>query len=178
MTPGRSKMPSLGHAAMNQSSGTGAQKPMDSDYSAPESVPYDCGRLLAHLDLIRRSMDGDSTIATTCFQTAAAMPAVALGSLLAMSWRDLNSIRRQLGHRDEGVWLEQRLSAILDDLGAFFPDELDRRQQGVFAIGFYQERATTRAMGSVPRRAQPIAAHDLVLRELTGDPTGAVPDDL
>lgn len=123
-------------------------------------------------------MDGDSAVATTCFQTAAAMPAVALGSLLAMSWRDLNAIRRQPGFRAEADWLEQRLSALLDDLGAFFPDELDRRQQGVFAIGFYQERATTRAMGGVPRRTQPVDVRDLVLRELTGDPTGAVPDDL
>ncbi len=151
---------------------------MDNDHSVPERVPHECGRLLAHLDLIRRTMDGDSAIATTCFQTAAAMPAVALGSLLAMSWRDLNSVRLQPGHRAEADWLEQRLSAILDDLGAFFPDELDRRQQGIFAIGFYQERATTRAMGGVPRRTRPVAVHDLVLRELTGDPAGAVPDDL
>lgn len=150
---------------------------MDSEPSASERVPYECGRLLAHLDLIRRTMDGDSAIATSCFQTAAAMPAVALGSLLTMSWRDLNSIRQQSGHRHEADWLEDRLGSILDDLGAFFPEQFDRAEQGVFACGFYQERATTRAMGGVPRHARPAAVRDLLVGEMTADPFMAIPDD-
>ena len=151
---------------------------MDSEPCSSERVPYECGRLLAHLDLIRRTMDGDSAIATSCFQTAAAMPAVALGSLLAMSWRDLNTIRQQSGQRHEADWLEHRLGSILDDLGGFFPDQFDRAGQGVFAIGFYQERATTRAMGGVPQQARPAAVQDLIIREMTTDPTMAIPDDL
>lgn len=151
---------------------------MDSEPCSLERVPYECGRLLAHLDLIRRTMDGDSAIATSCFQTAAAMPAVALGSLLAMSWRDLSTIRQHAGQRHEADWLEDRLGSILDDLGEFFPDQFDRADQGVFAIGFYQERATTRAMGGVPRQTRPAAVQDLIVREMTTDPHMAIPDDL
>ncbi len=151
---------------------------MESDACSRERVPYECGRLLAHLDLIRRTVDGDSAIATSCFQTAAAMPAVALGSLLAMSWRDLTTIRQRPGHRHEADWLEDRLGGILDDLGESFPDRFDRAEQGVFAIGFYQERATTRAMGGVPRRARLASVQDLIIGEMTADPVMAVPDDL
>ncbi len=151
---------------------------MESEPSSRERVPYECGRLLAHLDLIRRMMDGDSAIGTSCFQTAAGTPAVALGSLLAISWRDLNTIRHQPSQRHEADWLEDRLGSILDDLGAFFPEQFDRVEQGVFAIGFYQERATTRAMGGVPRQARPAPVRDLLVGEMTADPFMAVPDDL
>lgn len=151
---------------------------MDVEGTGQERVSSRCGRLLAHLDLIRRSVDGDGAIGTTCFQQAAAMPGPVLGALLAMSWRDLSAIRRQSGRILEADGLEDRLGAILDDLETPMPRLLDRAEQGDFAMGFYHERATARAMGGLPRRRLAPVVQDALLRELTVDPAHAVPDDL
>lgn len=152
---------------------------MDIDISECNHVPYHCGRLLAHLDLIRRTMDGDSAIGTTCFQTAAAMPAPVLGSLLALSWRDLSAIHRNSGRtRHDADMLEQRLATILDDLGGLFPETLDRNEQGAFAVGFYQERAIARSISVAARRWRSDTTPEAVLREFTLDAATAVPDDL
>lgn len=151
---------------------------MDIEASGHDGVSQQCGRLLAHLDLIRRSVDGDGAIGTTCFQQAAAMPGPVLGALLTMSWRDLTAIRRQSGGTQRADWLEARLGDILSDLGTPMPHLLDRAGQGDFAMGFYQERATARAMGSLARHRPVPVIQDAVLRELTVDPVSAVPDDL
>lgn len=152
---------------------------MDIDPSGSNHVPYQCGRLLAHLDLIRRATDGDSAIGTTCFQTAAAMPAPVLGSLLGLSWRDLSTIRGNTKRtsRDADL-LEQRLATILDDLGALFPETLDRSEQGAFAVGFYQERAVARSVSDAARHSRSVSVEDAVLREATIDGASVVLDDL
>lgn len=152
---------------------------MDIDGLDVNHAPFQCGRLLAHLDLIRRTMDGDAAIGTTCFQAAASMPAPVLGSLLGLSWRDLTTIRRGPGRtgRDADL-LEQRLASILDDIGNRLPETLDRSGQGAFVAGFYQERALARSIRDAMGRARTITAHDAVVQEFTADAASAIPDDL
>lgn len=152
---------------------------MDIDRLDVDHAPFQCGRLLAHLDLIRRTMDGDAAIGTTCFQAAAAMPAPVLSSLLGLSWRDLSTIRRGPGRSGQDAdLLEQRLAAILDDIDNRMPETLDRSEQGAFAVGFYQERALARSIRDAICRPRTTAVHDAVLGEFTADAASAIPDDL
>ena len=151
---------------------------MDTEACGQDSGPRQCGRLLAHLDLIRRSADGDGAIGTTCFQQAAAMPGPVLGALLAMSWRDLTAIRRQAGRTRQAEWLEERLGGILEEVGTSMPSHLERAEQGDFAMGFYEERAIARSLGDVSRRRRAPVVHDALLGEITIDPGAVIPDDL
>ena len=151
---------------------------MESDPSGGDHLPHQCGRLLAHLDLIRRTMDGSSAIGTTCFQAAAAMPAPVLGSLLGLSWRDLGMIRQYPGRPGRAAdRLERHLAALLDGLGGPLPESLDRSEQGAFAIGFYQERALARSLTDAAERPGIGPTQDAVLRESPIDGGSAVPDD-
>jgi hypothetical protein len=152
---------------------------MDIDRLDVSRAPFQCGQLLAHLDLIRRTTDGDAAIGTTCFQAAAAMPAPVLGSLLGLSWRDLSTIRRGPRRTDRDAdLLEQRLASILEDIGNRLPETLDRSELGAFAAGFYQERALGRSMSDAICRTRTATVHDAVIRESTTDAASAIPDDL
>lgn len=151
---------------------------MDHPPIVAEDTAFHSGRLLAHIDLIRRRADGDAAIATTCFQTAAAMPAPVIGALLTLSWRDLSSIRRDGSRRRrEADALEQRLAEILLGLDGRMPTELDHAGQGSFATGFYRERALARAIATETAPHHHGGPRDLVIdRSVTV--THVQPDDL
>lgn len=109
----------------------------------PEAA-YHCGRLLAVLESIQRSALGDinATIVDRFYGTASTAPASVFGRLVGGAQPHLSKLRRD--RPGAGHALQLRLEEVLSALPAF-PHTLDLKQQGLFALGYYHQRAHDRA---------------------------------
>lgn len=104
---------------------------------------YLCGRLLAILDGIQRAALGNpnTTIIDRFYGSASATPASVFGTLMRGAQPHLAKLRKER----PGAYsaLNQRLEETIDELKTF-PATLTLQQQGLFAIGFYHQRARDR----------------------------------
>ena len=114
---------------------------------------YRCGRLLAVLEETQRlAVPGiKATIVERFFGTASAAPASVFGRLLRGSQPHLAKLDRD--RRGAYVALQTRLEEIQSGL-AGFPKTLSLTDQGLFALGYYHQRAYDRAQAheAVERR--------------------------
>ncbi len=106
---------------------------------------YLCGRLLAELEALQRAALGDisATVVDRYFGTASSAPASVFGRLLRGAQPHLGKLRRER----EGTYraIDARLQEILSGLPSF-PAMLKLRDQGLFALGYYHQKAdNTRA---------------------------------
>lgn len=106
---------------------------------------YLCGRLLAVLEAIQYTAQGDinATIINRYYGTASSAPASAFGRLLRVAQTHLAKLQRD----KQGAFL--RLDAQLQDvLSGFssnqFPHTLNLLEQGRFALGYYHQRVADR----------------------------------
>lgn len=109
------------------------------DRERPEPA-YHCGRLFAELEAIQRRALGDisQTIADRFYGTASSAPASVFSRLLRGAQPHLSKL-----HRDQkGMYtiFERRLEEITRHIGDF-PRTLTLREQGLFALGYYHQRA-------------------------------------
>lgn len=106
---------------------------------------YLCGRLLAVLDAIqRRALNHpNATIVDRFYGTAASAPASVFGTLLHGARPHLAKLRKEPSSQGAARALEQRLEDVLAPLTAF-PTTLTLPEQGLFALGFYHQRADDR----------------------------------
>lgn len=113
---------------------------------------YHCGRLLAVLESIQRGALGDinATIVDRFYGTASTAPASVFGRLVRGAQPHLSKLRRD--RPGAGHALQERLEEVLAALPAF-PHTLDLKQQGIFALGYYHQRAHDRAEARA-RKAQ------------------------
>ncbi len=104
---------------------------------------YHCGRLLAVLEEAQRAaMPGvNATIVDRFFGTASSAPASVFGRLVRGAQPHLASLRRER----PGVHgiLQQRLEEVVGGIPSF-PKTLTLEQQGLFALGYYHQRAYDR----------------------------------
>ncbi len=111
---------------------------------------YVCGRLLATLDRIQFVALGktNATIVDRFYGTASSAPATVFGTLLHGAQNHLGKMR----HDRPGphAALERQLEQILSPLTTF-PTTLTLKEQGVFALGFYHQRAADRAQALANR---------------------------
>jgi CRISPR-associated protein Csd1 len=116
------------------------------------SVAYHCGRLLAVLEAIqRRAVPGaKATIVDRFFGTASSAPAGVFGRLLRGAQPHLAKLERD--NTPAYVALQRRLEEISARIGAF-PRTLTLEEQGLFALGYYHQRAHDRAAAQVARHA-------------------------
>ncbi len=102
------------------------------------SPAYQCGRLLAVLDDVQRNAIGPkATLVDRFYGAASATPASVYGVLLRKAQSHLSKLRKDkpgLHH-----YFEQLLGEIMSRLDAF-PRTLTLEEQGLFAIGFYQQK--------------------------------------
>jgi len=104
---------------------------------------YLCGRLLAELEAIQRAALGKTnrTIVDSYYGTASSAPASVFGRLMTLARAHLTKLR----HEKHGAYirLNERLQEILDGLDGErgFPTTLKLKDQGLFALGFYHQRA-------------------------------------
>lgn len=112
------------------------------DLTNPEPA-YHCGRLLAVLDSIQRSALGDvnSTLVDRFYGSASTSPGSVLGTLVNRVQPHLSKMRKEKG---DG-WAQVRLGEVMSAIGSEFPKTLNMRGQGLFALGFYHQKANDRA---------------------------------
>jgi len=110
------------------------------------SAAYRCGRLLAVLEQIQHQAipSAGQTIVDRFFGTASSAPASVFGRLIRGAQPHLGKLQRD--RRGAYVALQRRLEDVLAGLPASgFPRVLTLEDQGVFALGYYHQRALDRA---------------------------------
>lgn len=117
-----------------------------------QTPAYLCGRLFTVLESIQRAALGEvnATIVDRYFGTASSAPAAVFGKLLRGAQPHLSKLRRDKPGSYRA--LQQRLEEIQAGLQGF-PKTLTLTDQGLFALGYYHQRAADRA-GAVAARAR------------------------
>lgn len=113
---------------------------------------YHCGRLLSALERIQRAALGDinSTVVDKYYGAACASPGSVLGGLVNDAQAHLGKLRRDGRDYFHQLLLEEILTAV----GAEFPRTLSLHRQGLFALGFYHQKAYDRAQAAAARAAK------------------------
>lgn len=105
---------------------------------------YLCGRLLAILENIQRTAvpGAKATLIDRYYGTASTAPVAVFGLLMRQAQAHLGKLRKT----NEGAYyrLQQALEEVAGRLGQEFPGVLDLKEQGKFALGYYQQRAADR----------------------------------
>lgn len=108
------------------------------------SAGYHCGRLLAVLEEVQRAAipGAGTTIIDRFFGSASSSPSLVFGPLLRGAQPHLAKLERDR----PGFFhaLQQRLEDVQSRI-AEFPNSLSLRDQGLFALGYYHQRAFDRA---------------------------------
>lgn len=112
---------------------------LDLNYTDPA---YQCGRLLAVLAEIQRNAIGKAALVDRFYGTASSAPAAVFGRLLRGAQPHLSKLERD--RPTVARALQRRLEEITAHLRQF-PRTLSLEQQGLFALGFYHQRAHDRA---------------------------------
>lgn len=101
---------------------------------------YLCGQLLGVLESLQYAAMGktNSTVIGRFYGTASSAPASVFGTLLRGAQAHLDKLRKN----KEGAYvaIQRKLEEVQSDLG-MFPKTLTLQQQGLFALGYYHQRA-------------------------------------
>ncbi len=139
---------------------------------ANSSQAYQCGRLLAVLEETQRQALGKTTIVERFFGTASSAPASVFGRLLRGAQPHLSKLERD--KRTVYGALQRSLEEVQSHLETF-PRTLTLEDQGLFALGYYHQRAHNRAQaiaGAERRKAAQRGSQndaDDATDELAGD---------
>lgn len=100
---------------------------------------YLCGRLLAELEAIQReAIKPKATIVDRFYGSASTAPASVFGNLMRGAQSHLAKLRKE--KPGLAVIFQKRLEEIQSGLSAF-PRVLTMEEQGLFALGYYHQRA-------------------------------------
>lgn len=128
---------------------------------------YLCGRLLATLDRIQYLALGrtNAGVVDKYYGTASSAPASVFGTLIHGAQNHLHKMQRD----KPGAYtnLERQLEEIMLPLVSF-PRTLTLEEQGLFALGFYHQRAADRARSSANKANQPDEIDDTAQPALEG----------
>ena len=109
-----------------------------------KSPAYLCGRLLAALEALQYAALGktNTTVTSRFYGTASSAPASVFGRLMRGAQAHLSKLRTT----KPGTYaaLQQKLEEIQSALVAY-PLVLTLEEQGLFALGYYHQRAQDRA---------------------------------
>lgn len=95
---------------------------------------YLLGRLFAVLEKAQETANGElnTTIKDRYFSTASAAPCTVFPTLIRLS-------QHHLAKAEKSKWLEIKMGELIDRLNGF-PSHLNIEEQGVFILGYYQQR--------------------------------------
>lgn len=137
------KMVLLSHAEKAEKKEGEALKHLEQLDAENIQPAYLCGRLLAELDAVQRAVmpKVNTTMVDRFFGTASTAPAAVFGHLLRGTQNHLAKLRKE----KPGTYhaLQRRLEEIQFNL-AGFPAVLSLQEQGLFALGYYHQRAANR----------------------------------
>lgn len=98
---------------------------------------YNCGRLFAVLEMIQqKALPGiNATIKDKFFSSACGTPYLVFPRLMKLS-------QNHLGKLDKGsvIFYEKHIQEILNNLGDSFPKAMNMEKQGMFILGYYQQK--------------------------------------
>lgn len=103
------------------------------------SPAYLCGRLFAVLENIQQRASNYSlnrTIKDAYFASASVRPAIVFPKLLALA-------QHHMAKLENGHFADRQISEITALLGTEFPSTLSLKEQGVFMLGYYQQKEST-----------------------------------
>lgn len=125
------------------------------------SIAYSCGRALAVLEAIQRRALGkvNSTIVDKYFAAASSAPASVFGRLLSGAQPHLAKMRKSEQTKGAAIALERRLEEVLVPIDAF-PATLALRDQALFALGYYHQRAADRAASASKSAGEAAGNHN------------------
>lgn len=107
-----------------------------------QNPAYQCGRLLSVLEQIQKEAIGtniNTTLVDRFYQSASTTPAAVFGLLISRAQPHLSKLRRGANEHAGGA-LQAKLEGILRQIDAF-PRILSLQGQGMFALGYYHQRA-------------------------------------
>jgi CRISPR-associated protein Csd1 len=112
----------------------------------PENAAYHCGRLLAELEAIQKTAQGNinATLVDRYYGAASSTPAKAFAPLMRGAQTHLSKLRKN----SPGLYklCDQQLEEImLNFQNRKFPSTLAMSDQAIFALGYYHQRAANRA---------------------------------
>ena len=126
-----------------------AMLPMEKLNPEPELQPedrsaYHCGRLLAELEATQRAALGkiNASLTDRYYGAASSNPATAFPPLMRGARAHLSKLRKSQSGTCNA--LEERIEEITSHLSDF-PRTLTMQNQGLFALGYYHQRAANRA---------------------------------
>lgn len=100
---------------------------------------YNCGRLFAVLEMIQRNALGknvNATIKDKFFSSACSTPYLAFPRLLKLTQNHLGKMTSE----GTKIYYEKMLAEIMGNLGDTFPKALNMEKQGMFILGYYQQK--------------------------------------
>lgn len=112
---------------------------------------YHCGRLLAVLDGIQ-SADVNASLVDRFYGSASTTPAAVFGTLVKKAQPHLAKLRKT--RRGLYHYFEQQISEITMRIPGF-PTTLTPEQQGLFALGYYQQKNRPTTSDAGPADAEP-----------------------
>lgn len=126
--------------------------PLEALNTSHPDPAYHCGRLLAALERIQRAALGDinATVVDRYYGAACASPGSILGGLVNDAQAHLGKLRKESRDYFHQLQLEEILGAI----GPDFPRTLSLHRQGLFALGFYHQKAHDRAQAAAAKAAK------------------------
>lgn len=99
---------------------------------------YLCGRLFCKLEDIQRRASKDKlnrTIRDSYFSAAATRPASVFSRLLSLSQHHLAKLEDKTAYR-----MDKEVTEIIGMMESAFPPRLSLKEQGVFMLGYYQQK--------------------------------------
>jgi CRISPR-associated protein Csd1 len=132
--------------------------PVSLDPVHPEPA-YHCGRLLAELEALQRAaIPGvKATLVDRYYGSASSTPAAVFGTLLSHAQAHIGKLRKGTG--GAGPAIQRRMEEIMANLDGF-PNTLTLREQAVFALGYYHQRAQDRAQRNAAVEARKTAKEE------------------
>lgn len=111
-----------------------------------DRAAYYCGRLLAVLEAIQRKAIGsvNASLTDRYYGAASSTPGLAFPPLMRNARNHLAKLRNDKTKKGAAIALETKLEDIAANLTTF-PKTLNLQQQGLFALGYYHQRASDRA---------------------------------
>lgn len=98
---------------------------------------YNCGRLFAILEAVQtKALPGiNATIKDRFFSSACSTPYLAFPRLLKLSQNHISKLEGGIK-----VYYEKMIQEVIGNLDDSFPKSLDMEKQGIFILGYYQQR--------------------------------------
>lgn len=122
----------------NRKGGDELQTHLNENHPEPA---YHCGRLMAVYASLQYAALGDvgAGVVQRYYAAASTTPALILGRLAKLSQFHLNKLKGGLSR-----WFESLLAGVWSQLGDRLPATLTLEEQGLFALGYYQQMAELR----------------------------------